>query len=1174
MKWFIRLLKNRRLLLTIVLLLVILGIIVAGWLFPTFTTERQVFGVVIVLFLWMLALMYERLRAVRDAQMLEQAMRSQAEEQMLGIRPDKREEIQELQERFLSMVESLKKSKLAKGKSGKAALYALPWYVVIGPPAAGKTTAIANSGLEFPLGTEGIKGVGGTRNCDWFFSNTAILLDTAGRYTTEEEDREEWISFLQMLKKHRRRQPINGVIVAISIADLAEASPEEIERHAATIRRRINELMEQLGVRFPIYLMFTKCDLLQGFVEFFEEFNVREREQIWGVTLNPEQQRNPDIGAVFEEEFHKLYQRLLNLRLSRLSTPMKREKRQNIYTFPLEFHRVKDDLRLFITKLFPYNPYQENPLLRGIYFTSGTQEGVPIDLVIREIAAEFDLPPEVGQPEVEIERKSYFIKDLFNNIIIPDQYLVEPTSGAASRRGLVRLGMFVGAALALLLFILSALNSYWRSREDISRIQTIAMQLRAVDWRSGEREQNFRKCDGFQQALAGINAPFWGWGIYKADNVEEAAWGIYYHKIKEFVGDFLFEGELENNLRAYRRQYDSSVKQRLEAYDDLRAYLLLSSDHHRLQDQQEAKFLKQHLTRKALALIHLPSGNPQSPTTEQQIAGDLIHRQIERFVNIFRQQDVPAFDADPYIVERARRELTEPPSLEGLYRQLKYQIEGAGKPVSLSTVLKGRYAAYLKSDFQVPGIFTREAWERQVREAIKKLSENPVTHNWVLGEYAENISGQLGTEEEIRLGLEERYFREYCESWWNFLKSIRYAPFANLEEASRCFQKMGDLSDSPLLALFAGVADETRLESTGFAQGVRQKVTSALGQQYSQHPVDRQFTVIHALAEGDVQLAGDLNAVFAQFMEMGNVLHSLAQEPSGQVAEYAARVVNERSGEVVTALTTVRNSLRISTPLRRQLFEEPILLAWKNILIITQQHLNQAWNENVYRPFQSELARYYPFNPGGSGVPIDDLVNFFKGGDGTVQSFVETELSPFVRRDFTPKTWEGSGIALSGAARQALRKAKKIRQGLGLDNQDALTVEFSLLPQLPSPRGSIEQITLIIDGKEQIYRMGHPLWEDFVWPGYEGSPGASIEIRTPRGSARAYQEEGVWGWFRLLQYAEVKRISSSKYWLLFRYPPRGQTRLTIKYQLRVRSSKNPFSDKRFFHFQCPKWLGG
>src|ERR1700728_898729 len=117
------------------------------------------------------------------------------------------------------------------GKSNARALYDLPWYLIIGPPGAGKTTALINSGLKFPLAGDNaataVQGVGGTRYCDWWFTDEAVLIDTAGRYTTQDSDakadRRSWLAFLDMLSRNRPRQPLNGVIVVLSLVELTMA---------------------------------------------------------------------------------------------------------------------------------------------------------------------------------------------------------------------------------------------------------------------------------------------------------------------------------------------------------------------------------------------------------------------------------------------------------------------------------------------------------------------------------------------------------------------------------------------------------------------------------------------------------------------------------------------------------------------------------------------------------------------------------------------------------------------------------------------------------------------------------------------------------------------------------------------------------------------------------------
>ena len=142
------------------------------------------------------------LRAARAARALENAIAHQADEQALSAKPERAAEIRALRSQLQEGIRALKASKLGRGKRGSDALYVLPWYVMVGPPGAGKTTALRHSGLAFPYldsSGSGTRGVGGTRNCDWWFTNEGILLDTAGRYATEVEDHDEWTAFLEQL---------------------------------------------------------------------------------------------------------------------------------------------------------------------------------------------------------------------------------------------------------------------------------------------------------------------------------------------------------------------------------------------------------------------------------------------------------------------------------------------------------------------------------------------------------------------------------------------------------------------------------------------------------------------------------------------------------------------------------------------------------------------------------------------------------------------------------------------------------------------------------------------------------------------------------------------------------------------------------------------------------------
>src|SRR5215468_133489 len=248
------------------------------------------------------------------------------------------EEAAALGERMSTALALLKKARGTRGY-----LYEQPWYVIIGPPGAGKTTALLNSGLKFPLAAEmgqgAVAGVGGTRLCDWWFTDEAVLIDTAGRYTTQDSqaavDRAGWDTFLDMLHRTRPRQPLNGVIVAIALSDIAAAPNEERIAHARAIRRRVKELEERLAIRLPVYALFTKADLIAGFTEFFDDLDRDRRNQVWGVTF-PLRKGEPGVVTTFRDELKLIVERLDQRLFERLQAEQSPDRRGLIAGFPTQ----------------------------------------------------------------------------------------------------------------------------------------------------------------------------------------------------------------------------------------------------------------------------------------------------------------------------------------------------------------------------------------------------------------------------------------------------------------------------------------------------------------------------------------------------------------------------------------------------------------------------------------------------------------------------------------------------------------------------------------------------------------------------------------------------------------------------------------------------------------------
>ena len=335
----------------------------------------------------------------------------------LGDKEKKRS--QELQDRWKEAMETLKKSHLKKYGNP---LYVLPWYMVIGESGSGKTTAIKSARLSSPFAeVSRTSGISGTKNCDWWFFEQAILIDTAGRYAIpvdEGRDKDEWQKFLSLLIKFRKKEPLNGLVVTIAADKLLDTGPELLEASGKSIRRRIDELMRVLGAKFPVYVLVTKCDLIQGMTQFCDRISEKGNDQAMGVLNN---ELSKDTAEFSRRTMHTLGERLKDLRLLLFHKPDSKGADPGLVLFPEEFEKLKAGLDAFIRGAFQENPYQETPILRGFFFSSGKQEGSPYSHFLKELGL-------IEEKEVlPGTDKGLFLHDFFSKILPRDRGLFAPT---------------------------------------------------------------------------------------------------------------------------------------------------------------------------------------------------------------------------------------------------------------------------------------------------------------------------------------------------------------------------------------------------------------------------------------------------------------------------------------------------------------------------------------------------------------------------------------------------------------------------------------------------------------------------------------------------------------------------------------------------------------------------
>src|SRR5450830_1726252 len=752
-----------------------------------------------------------------------------------------RQETEVIRQRLMDAIGTIKSSKLGQ-LSGNAALYELPWYMVIGNPAAGKSTAIASSGLQVPLAdTKFVHGVGGTRNCDWFFTTEGILLDTAGRYSVVDEDRAERFGFLDLLKKHRKKAPINGVIIAVSVAELTSNRPEFAIDLAKNLRQRVQELTERLEVHAPVYVVFTKADLITGFNEFFQDSERNERDRVWGATLPYSQNAGSEqLLDQFDTRFDELYDGLKDLSLANMSLQWRERMPPGVFTFPLEFASVKPALRSFIATLFEENPYQFKPVFRGFYFTSALQEGETVSASSHRVAQRFDLKLQPQAHEEHHNQQGYFLLNLFRKVIFADKDLVAQYASPAKTR--IRYGMFFAATALVGLALAGWSWSFMNNRQLTANVQADLDQAIKVQQKSMDLQSRFAALEILQDRIEQLDAfeesrPLkLGLGLYQGDVLNRKLREEYFNGVREVmlkpVGQSLESFLAEVNSGAAQLQpmnrpvagtatgapaldaaavnngatqfKDASPANAEDAYNALKTYLMLSD-----KSRAEAAHLNDQLTR--FWRVWLDSNRGAMPR-EQMI------RSAERMISFYLTQvndpSWPKIDSKLALVDQTRDNLRRVvrgmPARERVYADVKARAATRFPSMTVARIVGEQDQALLAGSHAISGAFTRQAWEKFVENAFRDAANRELqSADWVLKSASTDDLTLEGSPEQIEKNLVALYKADYARAWQKFVQGVAIADLKGFDGAVLAMNRLGDPQSSPIAKLLTTIYQET-----------------------------------------------------------------------------------------------------------------------------------------------------------------------------------------------------------------------------------------------------------------------------------------------------------------------------------------------------------------------------
>ncbi|MGE0500246.1 MAG: type VI secretion system membrane subunit TssM [Rhizobiaceae bacterium] len=1081
----------------------------------------------------------------------------------------------ELEARMADAVTTLKR---VTGR--RSYLYELPWYVIIGPPGAGKTTALVNSGLNFPLAGSGVaqpvSGVGGTRYCDWWFTDEAVLIDTAGRYTTQDSDQRRdsrsWLAFLSTLKRYRPTQPLNGVILAFSIQDLITLDGHELGAHVSEIRNRLREIHETLKVEFPVYVLFTKADLANGFAEFFGDLDEGARRQIWGATFAS--------GEVLQHAsvlFDTLSLRLSEETTDRLAEADSLQARNAIFGFASQFDGLKEPILNFLKGVFEPARPPVPAILRGFYFSSGTQEGTPIDRFLGTLGRAFG-----GNGGVQLSGagKSFFLHDLLAKVVFGESGLVSSDPAVIRRTQALRYASMGAIAAAALAFLAFAGSSFLANRELVSSTGLAVEQYRSS---AGPllatptiTETDFETIIGALDDIRGLPA---GYDNRSPASALEESFRLGQRDRLVSASEHTYRAALERLFRPrlllyLERTIEREKANALAMYEPLRVYLTLGGKSPRSNDELVVSWF----AREWQTLY---------PGAQNRTGREQLELHLRAMLSLDDAMEA-AYDLNQPLIEGAQRSLGQLTLAEraaammgsSRYAADRYdfgfgQRAGSEAPVVLETLGGGNIGG-----LRVAGLYTYAGFKDVFLAQLSQLSRRLVEETWVMG----SGGGQVDLETELLLvgpELVDAYGKEFVAAWNKDLDRLKFKPMAD-DSPDYLVLSAAANAESPIVKLMEAIAAETALTHAARALAETDEVETV---------ADGLRKIGIVLPGGKSQSragATDLSvgrnpgaAIEAQFRPYQEIM---AGQPGRRPIDSLSRNFRDIYQSFVVAASATTQSERIDPNLQLQISNLrtnasrlPRALARMvgavadelegGVAEASTGQLAQMLTETVTGACDAAITDRYPFSVGATqDVSLADFSNLFAPG-GLIDRFFAQNLS--VLADTSGSTWQWRqdtrlGRELSQETLRSFQRAAEIRDAFFSGSQANPAVTLTITPF--SLHGDADVASLEAAGQViQSYQTGNST-SQLIWPGdASGTARLTLSPELP-GRESAIGFEGAWALKRLFEQADFKTNGDR---LEMRFLIGGRD---VAYMIATDRGREPLGGNALSSFRCPRDL--
>ena len=961
------------------------------------------------------------------------------------------------------VIQFLKSSNLGEG--GKEAVYSLPWYVVAGIPKSGKSSLVLGSNLNFqnlPSQRESEqKFIRSTRSIDWRVTSDAVFIDTAGRYQTEGVDQDEWAALIENIKKYRPKRPLDGFLLVISTDKILNSNESEIEQNAKVLRARLDDAMQRIKIRFPVYLVFTNADSIEGFRDSFSTSKNEGKNLVWGATIPLEKSENAQ--AMFDGEYELLHNSLMKRRLMRLSAPFTPVRQLRIFNFPLHFGSSRRKIGAFVSTLFRPNPFSESPFLRGFYFTAAPSKSPPV----KPGQTLANMPQTIGN--------TYFTERFFRDVLLRDKDLVRTFLEQKQKPPILGWVLTsIGALLVLGLLTMAGISLYKNKqlldeaetkgeavltivKSDANNANKTPLDKQKEDATreinaTGDLRDLMEKIDDYEIHGAPYSMRF---GMYSGSRVyTEKLLPIYFsvieqrykiptvERIKKELRKFADSSQTVSPQQSTPQEKDYLGKN----YDLLKAYLMLTSDY---KEKAEPSHISNTLKEYWVSESKVPPG--MELIALQQL--DFWAKQVPRQDAI---GDRTTVQMDKPLVEAVRRKLQAYPPVFRYYKEkvteISKQVDESVGPTTVQGLLTRNGATdtnFLEGTYTVPSAYTLEGY-KLMKTAISEADTKLNAENWVMGD--QNKGATQNTDAGT---LEQQYLRDYSDNWRKFIQgtSVKYNK-GNAREALQAFSS----ANSPMKILVLQIARNTNFSAkpveAGWWEWIKSFFSSKTTTQTGGNTqVEKDFLPLFTFVGSDAKPNAPIEAYQSEIGRVASKYNSFSVSEINQLTEDLAKDDNTKFRELKDANSKINNLLGnfSSTPAGQELetlLKQPIDNLNGLLGSGIKDQLEKAWKDQLL-PLAKESEKGFPFEEGETETDLPKLTAYLNPVDGKLSKFYDDRLKKYF--DGNPGNLKlkdtGEIPKFSDEFVNYLNRAFQLREALfGKNAAPSFNYEFALKP--------------------------------------------------------------------------------------------------------------------------------